>query len=656
MIGFQHRRRFRPVLSFLALGGAGVGLVVASLSPAGQAPGRDAPLSASAVSAASRLAGTTAAPTVNCPSVADQLPDVPAAAAAEVRRNLQLLDSQIAEANQRLAATEGQGGRNFVQNSILGPLKSKRFATVERIAGAIGRVAERPEGLEDLAACAVRTGAASGGQAAATPEPSADPSASDQPTGQDQDAADPSASAEPSAEPSADPSASQSARGRGSAARTVNCPSVSGKLPQVPSSARREVDRNLALLDRQIAQANQILARLGSRAGNGNVVRGAVLNPLRAARSIVINRIANALRRAGAQAGGLQGLAACTVQNGAGGGQTPAPDPSASPTGDPSASPSPSGGADPSASPSGSASPSASPTGGATGPSPDDFVDIRRVQPNVNRPADGADASRGTFSSRCGTNGNGHFNSDNVIVAPGVTNGAHHVHDYVGNLDTSGFSTNESLQAAGTTCSNGDKSTHYWPVVRLQNQRGNDADKAGGGLDGNVGRIVRPASVSITFRGNPTSKVVAMPVFLRIITGDAKSFTNGPTNANASWSCTGFENRQLKDKYPICPRGSQVVRTFKFQSCWDGSNIDSANHRTHVAFAAADGTCPNGFKAIPALEQRITYNVPPGPGFAVDSFPEQLHKPITDHGDFINVMSDALMKRAVDCINAGRRC
>ncbi|MET8141199.1 DUF1996 domain-containing protein [Sphaerisporangium sp. NPDC005288] len=617
-------------------------------------PGRDAPLSASAVSAASRLAGTTAAPTVNCPSVADELSDVPASAADEVRRNLALLDSQIAEANKRLVATQGQGGSDFVRNAILNPLKSKRLATVERIAGAIGRVAERPEGLENLAGCAVRTGSASAGQAAATPEPSASVGASDQPSdqgaGQGQDAADPSASA------SADPSASAGARSGNSARRTVNCPSVADKLPEVPSAAQREVQRNLTLLDRQIGQANQILARLGSRAGNAGVVRNAVLNPLRIGRSIVINRIATALRRAGAQATGLSGLATCTVQNGAGGGgQTPSPEPSASPTGDPSASPPP-GGGDPSASPSSSPSASASPTGGATGPSPDDFVDIRRVQPNVNRPADGANASRGTFSSRCGRNENGHFNSDNVIVAPGVTNGAHHVHDYVGNLDTSGFSTNDSLQAAGTTCSNGDKSTHYWPVVRLQNQRGNDADKAGGGLDGNVGRIVRPASVSITFRGNPTSKVVAMPLFLRIITGDAKSFTNGPTNANASWSCTGFENRQLKDKYPICPRGSQVVRTFKFQSCWDGKNIDSANHRTHVAFAAADGSCANGFQAIPALEQRITYNVPPGPGFAVDSFPEQLHKPITDHGDFINVMSEALMKRAVDCINAGRRC
>jgi hypothetical protein len=42
--------------------------------------------------------------------------------------------------------------------------------------------------------------------------------------------------------------------------------------------------------------------------------------------------------------------------------------------------------------------------------------------------------------------------------------------------------------------------------------------------------------------------------------------------------------------------------------------------------------------------------------FAVDSFPEQLHKPITDHGDFINVFNNRLMQQMVNCINGGRRC
>ncbi|GIM96142.1 hypothetical protein Ato02nite_079350 [Paractinoplanes toevensis] len=92
-------------------------------------------------------------PTIVCPQVKVGVA-VPAQAAAEVNSNLQLLDKQIAEANARLAATKGQGDANFVQNAILGPLKDKRTATINRIETAIGRFAAKPDlNAEGLAAC-----------------------------------------------------------------------------------------------------------------------------------------------------------------------------------------------------------------------------------------------------------------------------------------------------------------------------------------------------------------------------------------------------------------------------------------------------------------------------------------------------------------------
>ncbi len=65
------------------------------------------------------------------------------------------LERQIAEANQRLATSAGEGGPNFANNAVLGPLADKRRATLERIALAIGRHAARPTGLEALATCTV---------------------------------------------------------------------------------------------------------------------------------------------------------------------------------------------------------------------------------------------------------------------------------------------------------------------------------------------------------------------------------------------------------------------------------------------------------------------------------------------------------------------
>ncbi|MFI6791773.1 DUF1996 domain-containing protein [Nonomuraea sp. NPDC050383] len=303
------------------------------------------------------------------------------------------------------------------------------------------------------------------------------------------------------------------------------------------------------------------------------------------------------------------------------------------------------------------ATPSPTATGGGEaecadlGPFLTDFVDIRQVQQtSIDPPRGGRGGSRGTFVSACGTNRNGHNNPDNFIVAPGVSNGAHHLHDYVGNVSTNGFSTDESLSAAGTTCRFGDKSTYFWPVLRDRKVDVNVNDP-----DGNVGQVLRARSVTLQFRGNPTSRVTAMPRFLRLITGDAKAATNGGANARAAWSCTGFQNR-ITTKYPLCPRGSQVLRILDFPSCWDGQNTDSANHRTHVVFPDQSGACPGGMKAVPQLRMTLSYSVPQGPSFAVDAFPEQQHNPITDHADFANVMPDRLMSFVVDCINRGRRC
>ncbi|MEU0586628.1 DUF1996 domain-containing protein [Streptomyces sp. NPDC006132] len=453
----------------------------------------------------------------------------------------------------------------------------------------------------------------------------------------------------------------RSGTGVRTAGATIDCPDVGSRLTSVPERARPEVDKELALLDEQIAQAYRRLSTSAEQLRqDAGFADNAIMNPLKDKRAATLERIAIAIDRVADRPTGLAPLAACTVRDS--GNQAPAPDASQGGGGQPGHG---EGGQDQG---NGQGQGQGGNGGQAgNGPVAADFADIKSVQPDVDAPRPEGNASRGSFATDCGVNENGLFNSDNIIAAPGVTNGAHHFHDYVGNQANNAFASDQDLANAKTSCvDQGDKSSYYWPVLRLQNgTQEQDATSPGGGIEGNAGEIVTPKQVTLTFVGNPRDKVTAMPRLLRIITGDAKSFVNGPANANASWSCTGFEDRQLKDKYPLCPQGSDVVRTFKFQSCWDGRNIDSANHRTHVAFADAAGTCPSGFRPIPQLVQRIVYDVDAPslddggrttPLFAVDSFPEQLHKPVTDHGDFINVFDEDLMREMVDCINEGRTC
>ncbi|MGV9277898.1 hypothetical protein [Streptomyces griseosporeus] len=220
-----------------------------------------------------------AAAAITCPDVRPQLPAVPASARAEVDRNLTLLDTQIREANNRLATSAGQGGPNFVQNAILGPLKDKRVSTIDRIAIAIGRTTTKPQGLDTLAACTL-----GGGQSTPAPQRTGTTGGTGTNTG----------------------------TGSGTSAGAIACPDVKSKLPAVPASARAEVDRNLTLLDTQIREANNRLAT-SSGQGGPNFVQNAILGPLKDKRVSTIDRIAIAIGRTTTKPQGLGTLAACRL-------------------------------------------------------------------------------------------------------------------------------------------------------------------------------------------------------------------------------------------------------------------------------------------------------------------------------------------------------
>jgi hypothetical protein len=261
-----------------------------------------------------------------------------------------------------------------------------------------------------------------------------------------------------------------------------------------------------------------------------------------------------------------------------------------------------------------------------------------------------AEAARPTpgvrqYSWSCGRNQEGHRNTANIVVAPGVPGPPHHVHEYVGNLSTDVDSTDASLAAATTSCPNGDLSTYYWPVLRTGARAG----------QARHGEIAEPAAVTLTAFGNPASPVVAMPPLLRGTVGDANTATTPVGQATRTWTCSGALDRRT-DRYPLCRRGDRLVRVFDFPSCWDGSRVDSANHRAHLVFPAASGACPAGTFAVPRLRLAVEYPRPDGDRFAIDAFPPQRNAPQTDHAFFVNLMPEPLMAQVVRCLNTGAGC
>jgi hypothetical protein len=225
-------------------------------------------------------------PTVNCPAVKIGVA-VPAQAGAEVKSNLELLNTQISEANNRLRTSVGQGGANFIQNAILGPLADKRFAVINRIETAIGRNAAKPNlNAEGLRTCTLNE---NGGNSAQ--QPTDVPAAGNNAGGNN---------------------AGGNSAGGGGAVPTVNCPTVNVGVA-VPAQAQAEVQRNLTLLNTQIAEANNRL-RTSVGQGGANFIQNAILGPLADKRFSTINRIETAIGRNAAKPNlNAEGLRTCSL-------------------------------------------------------------------------------------------------------------------------------------------------------------------------------------------------------------------------------------------------------------------------------------------------------------------------------------------------------
>lgn len=279
-----------------------------------------------------------------------------------------------------------------------------------------------------------------------------------------------------------------------------------------------------------------------------------------------------------------------------------------------------------------------------TTPSPF-YTEMSEVPLSPAPPTPIAGAATGTYTWDCGRNEQGHRNTANVVVTPGDPGPAHHVHDYVGNLGVQDDSTVDSIVGAPTTCTNGDDSTYYWPVLRYVIP----------GQDPHVGPIQLPVALTMEYLGNPRGPVLPTPRLLRGTEGDAVAYTNGGALARSEWTCTDATNR-LTWKYPICDASADVVRILDFPSCWDGRRLDSPDHRAQLVYPDPGDGCPIGTFAVPHLRITITYDIPPGTRYQIDGFDGQANSPITDHAFMVNLMPDKIMNNVVSCLNTGRRC
>jgi hypothetical protein len=242
----------------------------------------------------------------------------------------------------------------------------------------------------------------------------------------------------------------------------------------------------------------------------------------------------------------------------------------------------------------------------------------------------------GAFRTTCDFS---HMSFDDPIVHPGRP-GAAHLHTFFGNTGTDAGSTAGSILNSGnSTCRGGtiNRSAYWVPAM----------------VDTTTNRAVVPAFAHFYYKQgyalNPPGLIQALPAGLRMVAGDSLNAVAGAPNAR--FKCVGGPNNS-DDQYgsgiPNCDAGAQVVQEIYFPQCWDGVNLDSPDHKSHMSYPVRTtqwpytSQCPSSHPiALVEITFNIAYTVP-SPGAAKswrlssDVYDRSLPGGYSSHGDWFN--------------------
>jgi hypothetical protein len=236
----------------------------------------------------------------------------------------------------------------------------------------------------------------------------------------------------------------------------------------------------------------------------------------------------------------------------------------------------------------------------------------------------------------------GPFRHEDPIVYPGLK-GRSHLHEFFGNTGTNANSNYSSLRSTGmTTCGSTtpqypiDRAAYWFPCMQ----------------DG-VGNCVRPNTINLYYKEFPDTSdecatpaspnyllgtggsCVNVPVSLKMIAGyNTATGLGGPADGNSGvlhFECWEWVSNPgvLTIHGPIshmktmfsgganaCPLGAKLGIFANFPTCWDGSNLDTSDHRSHLAYPLITGApvgynkCDNAHpNMIPSIEIQFYFEI-----------------------------------------------
>jgi hypothetical protein len=242
---------------------------------------------------------------------------------------------------------------------------------------------------------------------------------------------------------------------------------------------------------------------------------------------------------------------------------------------------------------------------------------------------------------------------DDPIVFPNQP-GKAHLHLFFGNTGINAGSTNDSLHSSGnSTCVGGIANrSSYWIPALIDTGNGN--------------KVLAPQSAIFYYKtgygGVDPRTITVPPAQLRMIAGDAKTSTN--VDDSTHWGCL---NRYIGNFQSIpteCTPDDDLNATVIFPQCWDGRNMDSADHKSHMAYTLSEQRgCPSSHPvAIPEISINVRFDITPSSDvskwrLSSDMYGTDQPGGYSLHGDWMNGWNEDVIGSFVrNCDNAVVDC
>ncbi|NRA40672.1 MAG: DUF1996 domain-containing protein [Pseudomonadales bacterium] len=274
------------------------------------------------------------------------------------------------------------------------------------------------------------------------------------------------------------------------------------------------------------------------------------------------------------------------------------------------------------------------------------------------------DDGSGAFRTHCLES---HKSFDDPLLYPNQP-GASHYHVFFGNPSVDAFTTIDNLQQIESSSCDGirlNRSAYWVPAL----------------YDAYGERIpyIEPLFYYKTGYHLAAETIQAPPANLRMIAGQAMPDSLQSTQV-VKFRCASWTSEQVwfdagdpldhVAYIPDCPLDDIVEMRIVFPQCWDGENLDSADHQAHMAYPSeatapqtGTGECPDSHPiAIPEISYNFSIYVTEDTGASSDWRLSSDMNPAlpgghSAHADWINGWDQEIMQAIVDnCLQTAFEC